>query len=160
MSNQPPGKLRAADGMPLKHLVPSGRRVQREGVQVPDTHFPPRSSGPSVVVAPAEIDVSTAEQLRVALLRTEGHLAGKTRSVVVVDLTHTLFCDSTGLTVLLRAHRRVVADGGEFRLVIPAKGAVARVFALSGMDHVISCFASVERALGSWSAATASVSVN
>jgi anti-sigma B factor antagonist len=117
-------------------------------------------SGSPVVVAPTEIDVTTAEQLRVALLRAEGRQASTARAMVVVDLTRTLFCDSVGLTVLVRAHRRAVVGGGELRLVIPAKGAVARVLGLSGLDRLIPCFGSLQQALDPRPPGTTSVRVN
>jgi hypothetical protein len=34
-------------------------------------------------------------------------------------MSRTRFCDSAGFTVLVRAHKRAVAEGGELRLVIP-----------------------------------------
>jgi anti-anti-sigma regulatory factor len=51
------------------------------------------ANGVAVVTASAQIDVTTAEQLRVLLLRAGSH--GPT--TFVVDLTRTLFCDSAGL---------------------------------------------------------------
>ena len=62
--------------------------------------------------AHAETDITTAEQLRTVLLRA----ANRGYATVVVDMTLTRFCDSAGLTVLVRAHKRAVADGGELRL--------------------------------------------
>jgi anti-anti-sigma factor len=58
-------------------------------------------NGVAVVTAPAEIDITTADQLRAVLLykATQGHVT------VVVDMTRTRFCDSCGLHTLLRAHR-------------------------------------------------------
>jgi anti-sigma B factor antagonist len=100
---------------------------------VPGIRHPLMINGVPVVTAPAEIDVSTAEQLRAVLL----YLAACGHATVVVDMTRTRFCDSAGLTVLVRAHQRAVAEGGELRLVIAAGGAVARVFALTRLDLVI-----------------------
>jgi len=96
-----------------------------------------------VVTAPAEIDVSTAAQLRAMLVQwaTRGH------STVVVDLTGTAFCDSAGLTVLVRAHKQALADGGGLRLVLPADGTVVRVLTLTGLDRVIPYFATLGQAL-------------
>jgi anti-sigma B factor antagonist len=101
------------------------------------------TSGLPVVAAPAEIDTTTADQLRMALLgaAADGHMT------VVVDMTRTRFCDSAGLSVLVRAHRQALADGGELRLVIPADGAVVRILTLTGMDRLIPSFDSVEEAL-------------
>ena len=68
-------------------------------------------------------------------------------------MTRTRFCDSAGLTVLVRAHHRAVAEGGELRLVIAAGGAVARVFALTRLDLFIPLFGSLDEALASRPAA-------
>ena len=99
--------------------------------------------GMPVVVAPVEIDIGTADDLGTALLAAtaNGH------SVIVVDMTGTRFCDSTGLRVLTAAHRRAVADGGELRLIAPAGGSVSRVLTLTGMCRLIPTFSSLEEAL-------------
>ncbi len=101
------------------------------------------ASGVPVVAAPAEIDVASAYQLRAALLEASagGH------GTVVVDLADTRFCDSAGLNLLLRAHKRARAEGGELRLVIPADAAVLRIFTVTGIGQVIPQFASLEEAL-------------
>lgn len=62
-------------------------------------------------------------------------------------MTCTRFCDSAGLTVLVRAHKRAVADGGGLRLVIAAGGAAARVFAITRLDLVIPLFSSLDEAV-------------
>jgi anti-sigma B factor antagonist len=100
-------------------------------------------NGVAVVSAPAEIDVNAAEQLRTVLVEAVSH----EHATVVVDMTLTRFCDSSGLSVLVRAHRRAVAEGGELRLVLPADGPVVRVVTLTGLDRLIPCFASLDRAL-------------
>lgn len=96
-----------------------------------------------VVIAPAEIDITTAGQLRTVLLNTatRGHLT------VVVDLSLTRFCDCCGLDTLLRQHKLAQEYGGELRLVIPADGEVPRILALTCFDRLIPCFASVKEAL-------------
>jgi anti-sigma B factor antagonist len=100
-------------------------------------------NGVAVVTTPAEIDVVTAQQLRMAVPGpgSGGH------ATVVVDMTRTRFCDSAGLSVLVRAHRRALADGGELRLVLPAEGPAARVLAVTGLDQLIPSFGSLDRAL-------------
>jgi anti-sigma B factor antagonist len=99
--------------------------------------------GVPVVTAPAEIDTTTAGQLRAILVEchTRGH------ATVVVDMTATQFCDSAGLRELVRAHKRAIAEGGELRLVLPADGAVPRVFTVTGLDRLIPHFAALEQAL-------------
>lgn len=101
------------------------------------------TGGVPVITAPAEIDVTTAGQLRAVLSDwlARGHAA------VVVDMTGTQFCDSAGLMELVRAHRRAVAHGGGLRLVISADDAILRVFTLIGLDRLIPRFASLEQAL-------------
>lgn len=96
-----------------------------------------------VVTAPAEIDITTAGQLRAIL--SEWHNRGNT--TVVVDLTQTMYCDMAALHELERAHERAVAVGGGLRLVTRSDGAVARIFTLSGVDGAIPHFATVELAL-------------
>ena len=82
-----------------------------------------------------------AEALRAALLAAaDGH------DTLVVDMTRTRFCDSSGLHVLIAAHRRAGAEGRTVLLVIPGT-AVLRVFALTGMDRVIPNFTSLAEAL-------------
>jgi anti-anti-sigma factor len=101
------------------------------------------AGGVPVVTAPAEIDVTTAGQLRAML----AGWAARGHTTVVVDLTGTQFCDCAGLTVLVRAHKQARAEGGELRLVLPAGGSAPRVFTLTGLDGVIPHFTGLEQAL-------------
>jgi anti-anti-sigma factor len=101
------------------------------------------SPGLLVVAAPAELDATTAGQLRLDLLEAAAH--GHT--TVVVDMTRTWFCDSAGLSVLVRAHKRALQEGGELRLVIPADGAVSRIFTLTSLYRFIPRFGSLQQAL-------------
>lgn len=94
-----------------------------------------------VVTAPVEIDLTNAPALRSALVEATAH----GRGTLVVDMTRTLFCDSSGLHTLITANKRVQAEGGELRLATPA--GVLRVFELTGVDRVIPTFTSVEHAL-------------
>jgi len=94
-----------------------------------------------VVTAPEEMDITTAYRLRGALAAAvRGH------ATVVVDMTRTHACDTAGLHVLVRAHRRALAQGGELRLVAPSPD-VRRLFAVTGLDRVIRHFASLDEAL-------------
>jgi len=100
-------------------------------------------NGVPVVAAPEEIDVTTAEQLRSVLLEAASH--GHT--TIVVDMTCTRFCDSCGLSVLVRAHKRACGEGGELRLVIPPGGTVFRIFTLTSLYRLIPRFDSLTEAL-------------
>jgi anti-sigma B factor antagonist len=103
-----------------------------------------------VVTAPAEIDTTTAGRLRAILF--EWHARG--HATVVVDMTGTQFCDSAGMRELVRAHKRARAEGGELRLVLPADGAVRRVFTFTGLDRLIPHSAALEQALAQVPTAT------
>ena len=96
--------------------------------------------GVPVVAAPEEIDIANADWLRSVLLQAADRGNGR----FVVDLTRTQLCASAGIGVLVRAHKRALAEGGELRLVIPA---VLRKFALTGIDRVIPSFADLDEAL-------------
>jgi anti-sigma B factor antagonist len=120
------------------------------GAQMPDDSFPVEVlGGVPVIAAPEEIDITNAEALRSALLEAaaDGH------GTLVVDMTQTQFCDSSGLHTLIAAHKRAGAEGREVLLVIP-NTAVLRVFAITGMDMVIPNFTSLAEALAQ-TAATA-----
>ena len=98
--------------------------------------------GVPVVAAPEEIDITNAEALRSALLTA----AANGHGTLVVDMTRTRFCDSSGLHTLIAAHKRAGAEGREVLLVIPGT-AVLRVFALTAMDRVIPNFTTLAEAL-------------
>src|SRR5438046_10537396 len=100
-------------------------------------------NGVPAVPAPAEIDVTNADWLRSVLLEA----ACRGHGTFVVDMTGTQFCASAGVAVLVRAHNRALAEGGELRLVIPASASVLRVFAITGIDQVIPNFADLDEAL-------------
>jgi anti-sigma B factor antagonist len=100
-------------------------------------------NGVPVVAAPEEIDASNADWLDAVL----GEAAARGHGTVVVDMIRTRFCASSGIGVLVRAHKRAVAHGGELRLVIPASAAVLRVFAITGIDRVIPNFPSLYKAV-------------
>lgn len=103
---------------------------------------PAELAGLPVVRPPVEIDVANAEALRADLLA-----ASPTGSdIVVVDMTGTAFCDSTGLNVLVRAHKRLEDAGGELRVVI-REPTLLRIFTVTGMITMFHVFASLDDAL-------------
>jgi anti-anti-sigma factor len=110
---------------------------------MPEASFPAEVvSGVPVVTAPEEIDITNAAGLRAALLQAAAHGS----RTLVVDMAQTQYCDSAGLNVLVRAHKRARADGGELLLVI-CTAAVLRIFAVTGIDHLIPNFPTLEQAL-------------
>lgn len=107
--------------------------------------FPVQWSGRTAVVhMPADIDLTVADELREALLAVlnQGALG------LIVDMTGTTFCDSAGITALVRAARRAAANGATIRLALTAP-AVLRVFTLVGIDRLIDVYPSVAAARAS-----------
>jgi anti-sigma B factor antagonist len=100
-------------------------------------------AGMPVVATPEEIDITNATGLRAALLEASAHGHG----TLVVDMSETQFCDSAGIHLLVRAHKRAQAEGGELLLVLP-RTSVLRAFAITGVDRVIPNFSRLEEALG------------
>jgi anti-anti-sigma factor len=96
---------------------------------VPDSSFPvTRSDGLAVVTTPDEIDINNAGLLREALLAA----AAGGQSVVIVDMTATEFCDSTGLNVLVRALKQAEEADTQLTLVVCAS-ALRRMLTVSGV---------------------------
>jgi anti-sigma B factor antagonist len=95
-----------------------------------------------ILTVGGEVDLATAPQLHAKLVDLlEVGEAGS----ILVDLTPVAFMDSTGLTVLLAAHKRAQAGGRSIRLVCPA-GSVLRVFRLTGAEKVLSIHSSLVEA--------------
>lgn len=84
-----------------------------------------------MVTVGGEIDLYTAPQLRNGLV--ESLEAGARR--LVIDMSRTEFCDSTGISVLLSAMKRSRDRGGDLELVAP-KPAVLKVLQVTGLDEV------------------------
>jgi anti-sigma B factor antagonist len=97
--------------------------------------------GPVVVALPAEIDMATAGQAGEELGSV---LAGHPRTVIA-DMTATRFCDSSGISMLVRAHKQAAAHGTELRLVVRST-AVLRTLALAGIGQLLPVFSTVTQA--------------
>ena len=118
---------------------------------MPGNRYPLMVNGVPVVEASEEIDICNAEQLRLVLLEA----ASRGHATVVVDMTRTRFCDSSGFSVLVEAHKRAMAEGGGLRLVIPDGSRVLRTFTVIGLGRFIPRFASLDQALPPGPAAAA-----
>jgi anti-anti-sigma factor len=99
--------------------------------------------GVPVVTAPEEIDASNTDWLRTTLLEA----AARGRATYVVDMTRTRLCAPAGIEALARAHNRALAEGGELRLLMPARAAALGVFALTGVDRLIPTFTDLDEAV-------------
>ncbi|MER5617186.1 STAS domain-containing protein [Streptomyces sp. NPDC002215] len=67
------------------------------------------------------------------------------RHDVVLDLSEVLFCDSSGVGVLIAARRLMRSCGGRLRLILPARGAeegshVNRVLAALGVRRLFDVY--------------------
>jgi anti-sigma B factor antagonist len=65
--------------------------------------------------------------------------------VIIVDLTHVEFLDSTGLGVLVGGMRRLRSVGGDFALVCDQEK-LLKIFRITGLDRVFTLHSSVEAA--------------
>ncbi|MGB8966936.1 MAG: STAS domain-containing protein [Candidatus Cybelea sp.] len=87
------------------------------------------------------LDLATAPMVRAAL--SEATQEGSHE--LIVDLTQLEFLDSTGLGVLIGAHRRAAEGHGSFRLIV-SDGPIARLLNISGLVGVFSVYHSMEDA--------------
>jgi anti-sigma B factor antagonist len=99
-------------------------------------------NGVPVVRAATEVDATNAPDLRSAILAAIS--TGTER--LIVDMSGTEFCDSTGLNVLVRAHKRLEEAGGEL-LLVAAEPTLLRIFKVTGMDTMFHLFATLDEAL-------------
>jgi anti-sigma B factor antagonist len=79
-----------------------------------------------------EIDLYTAPRLHSALTSA---LAASTPLQLVVDMSDVEFCDSTGMNVLLAAHRRAREAGGDLQLASP-RPAIRKILQVTGLESV------------------------
>ena len=97
-----------------------------------------------MVTLPEEIDITIADTVREELLSVINQGA----DVMIADMSRTRFCDSAGVSALVRAFRRATSNGTKMRLVVGGP-AVERVLTLTGVDRLIEVYPSVRAALGS-----------
>ncbi|HEY2795312.1 MAG TPA: STAS domain-containing protein, partial [Micromonosporaceae bacterium] len=88
-----------------------------------------------------EIDVYTAPSLRSKIIA----LVEAGTKVLIVDLSHVEFLDSTGLGVLVGAQKRLRGVGGELGLVCDQER-LLKIFRITGLDRVFSIYNSIESA--------------
>jgi len=90
-----------------------------------------QGDGETVITAAGELDVNTAPELREQLARliTEG------ASHVAIDLGSVTFVDSTALSVLVSALKRLRQADGDLQLASPTPS-VRRVFEITGLTRL------------------------
>jgi anti-sigma B factor antagonist len=100
------------------------------------------TAGLAVITAPAEIDITNAAELRSALLA----VTADEPTAIVVDMSGTDYCDSTGLNVLVRAQNKMAGSGLRLQLVVTAP-AVQRMLAVTGVGSLFRIDESLSQAL-------------
>jgi anti-sigma B factor antagonist len=96
----------------------------------------------AVVTLPPEIDVTNADMVReeLASVLNEG------AALLIADLSKTSFCDSAGVSALVRTFRRAATSESSMRLVVSTP-AVERVLSITGVDRLLETFPSVAASL-------------
>lgn len=102
-----------------------------------------QAAKPSIVTLPAEIDAINSGAVQADLVAA----CVPTASIVVADLSGTVFCDSSAVRALVKAHQLATSLEIEFRLVVTSKP-VLRVLELSGLETILRLYPSIESALG------------
>jgi anti-anti-sigma factor len=85
-------------------------------------------AGARVLAVGGELDLAAASSLEAAL----SEALGSGSKLIVVDLRELEFIDSTGLSVLVRAHQQAQDSGVELGLVNPG-AQVERLLSLTGL---------------------------
>jgi anti-sigma B factor antagonist len=94
-------------------------------------------NGAYVIAVAGEADLYSAPRLEAEL---EAAIAAGGREIVV-DLTRTTFIDSTALSVLVDATKRLRPEGGRILLVCVDKNLV-KIFRITALDRLFPIFAS------------------
>jgi anti-sigma B factor antagonist len=98
---------------------------------------------PAVVIAlPAEIDMANADRVGQQL----GSACTPGIRTVIADMTATTFCDSSGISMLVRTHKQAAANKTQLRLVVPST-TVLRALTLVGLDDLLPIYPSLSQAL-------------
>jgi anti-sigma B factor antagonist len=84
-----------------------------------------------VLSVTGEIDLYTAPTLQSELMNA----LGPGQVSLIVDMSGVDFCDSTGINILLAAHRQARELGGELQLASPGS-ATRKVLQVTGLESV------------------------
>jgi anti-sigma B factor antagonist len=96
----------------------------------------------AVVTLPAEIDVTNADTVREEFLSVLNQGA----VLLIADLSKTSFCDSAGVSALVRTFRQASTSASAMRLVVSTP-AVQRVLSITGVDRLVDTYPSVAASL-------------
>jgi len=93
-----------------------------------------------VVTVPAEVDATNSAEVRQALLAA----ASQDLPILIIDMSETTFCDSTGVQAIVAAHQQAAATGTRLRLVATA---ALHILTVIGVDQLIPVYPDLEAAL-------------
>ena len=96
----------------------------------------------AVVTLPTEIDVTNADMIQEEL----SSVLNQGAALLIADLSKTSFCDSAGVSALVRTFRRAATSASSMRLVVSTP-AVQRVLSITGVDRLVDTFPSVAASL-------------
>ncbi|MEU0900376.1 STAS domain-containing protein, partial [Streptomyces massasporeus] len=99
------------------------------------------ADGIHILTITGEIDQTTGDHLQQALAVPSGP-----RPRIVIDMSGVTFMDSTGINILILAHRALDDAGGSLRLAAPAEP-VTRVMHITGLDTIIDSRPTLDQAL-------------
>jgi anti-anti-sigma regulatory factor len=99
-----------------------------------------RQDGLDVVTPPEEIDIVNADRVLFELM-----LAARTASIVVLDMSRTQFCDSSGFLRIAMAGDHLRAIGGDLRVVCGER--MHMLMGINGDDEHVTVFARLIEAL-------------
>ena len=88
----------------------------------------------SVIEAVGEVDLTTASQLREALLAAVGD---SEKPGIIVDLSKVDFIDSAGLALLVEARKRLSPDGRTLSILLTPGRQPERVLKLGRFDTIM-----------------------
>jgi anti-sigma B factor antagonist len=101
-----------------------------------------RQGRAAVIAVTGELDLATGPQLEAELL----DISASDTELVVVDLRNLEFMDSTGLSIIVRAHQRLTGEGCELGLV-RGSPQVQRLLDLTGVADRIALVTQPEELL-------------
>lgn len=101
----------------------------------------------TVLSVSGELDLVTSPTVR----QHVHNVVAEGRHSLVLDLSDVLFCDSSGVGVLIAARRLMRSCAGRLRLILPAQGAVDgshvhRVLAALGVRRLFECYPDLQTA--------------
>jgi anti-anti-sigma factor len=100
-------------------------------------------NGTAILVVSGELDVASGPTLEQELASAEASNA----QLVILDLRDLEFIDSTGLSIVIKAHQQAEASGRRFA-VVRGSSQVQRLLGLTGVEERLTLVDSPEELLG------------